>query len=49
MPLSDLTDATAVTLALDEFDELCRDAFLSKCVFGPSRANFVKRDARTCS
>ena len=27
MPLSDLTDATAVTLALDEFDELCRDAF----------------------
>jgi len=44
MPLSDLTDATAVTLALDEFDELGRDAFLSKYGFGPSRSYFVKRD-----
>ena len=49
MPLSDLADANAVTLALEEFDELGRDAFLNKWGFGPSRANPVKRDARTCS
>ena len=30
MQKSDLTDANAVTLALDEFDELGRDAFLNK-------------------
>jgi 5-methylcytosine-specific restriction protein A len=41
--LKDLTTA-AVTIALDEFDELGREAFLKRYGFKPARAFFVVRD-----
>lgn len=43
MKLSDLT-VEAVDLALDEFDSLGRDGFLSKYHYGPARAYFVVRN-----
>ena len=43
MSLSDLTSRDAVNRALDEFDRLGRDAFLSKYGFGKAREYFVRR------
>ena len=42
MALSDLTDSGAVLSALAEFDEIGREAFLSKYGFGPATSYFVK-------
>jgi hypothetical protein len=41
MGLRDVTDRNAVLAAIDEFDALGRDAFLSKYGFGPARKYFV--------
>lgn len=41
MAFSDLTDPTAVSAALAEFDELGRDRFLQKYGFGPAKTYFV--------
>ena len=41
MPLSGLTSRSAVEAALDEFDELGREGFLSKYGFGKARRYFV--------
>jgi MrcB-like, N-terminal domain/AAA domain (dynein-related subfamily) len=46
VPLGDLTSAQAVEGALDEFDELGRDAFLEKYGFGHARRYFVRRDGK---
>lgn len=46
VPLADLTSASAVEAALDEFDELGREAFLSKYEFGRARRYFVRRDGK---
>lgn len=46
MPLSDLTDPTAINAAMDEFDRLGRDHFLQKYGFGPSRAYFLRRNGK---
>lgn len=43
MPLSELTDPTAINAAMDEFDTLGRDNFLKKYGFRPSRSYFVMR------
>src|SRR5690349_13507559 len=43
MSLSDLTSSRAVDQALDEFDQLGRDAFLAKYGFGQPREYFVRR------
>jgi hypothetical protein len=42
MALRDLTDSHAVEMAIQEFDELGRDAFLEKYGFGPSRAYLIR-------
>ena len=44
MALAELTSAQAVEQALDEFDQLGRDAFLEKYGFGRARRYFVRRD-----
>jgi hypothetical protein len=44
MVLAELTDPTAVSGALDEFDRLGRDAFLRKYGFSRSRNYFVERN-----
>jgi hypothetical protein len=44
--LSDLTSATAVEAAMDEFDEIGREAFLSKYGFGKARRYFIRRDGK---
>lgn len=44
MSLRDLTDPGAVTLALDEFDQLGREAFLDKYGFGKAKGYFLVRD-----
>src|SRR5688572_19764625 len=44
--LSQLTDRKAVAQALDEFDQLGRDAFLEKYGFGPAQRYFLLRDGR---
>ena len=44
MVLAELTDPTAVSRAMDEFDRLGRDAFLRKYGFGRSRNFFVERN-----
>lgn len=46
MSLADLTSSRAVAQALDEFDRLGRQAFLSKYGFGHAREYFVRRDNR---
>ena len=46
MVLAELTDPTAVTRAMDEFDRLGRDAFLQKYGFGRSRNYFVERNGK---
>src|SRR5262249_55630510 len=46
MPLSDLTSAAAVNEALDEFDQLGREAFLARYGFGKARRYFVRRDGK---
>jgi len=46
MPLSDLVSASAVTEALDEFDDIGREAFLAKYGFGKARRYFVRRDGK---
>jgi 5-methylcytosine-specific restriction protein A len=43
MPLSDLTSPAAVEAALDEFDTVGREAFLTKYGFGRARRYFVRR------
>src|SRR5206468_4992133 len=40
------SDLGAVTEALDEFDDLGREAFLSKYGFGKARRYFVRRDGK---
>jgi MoxR-like ATPase len=42
--LADLSSREAVERALDEFDDLGRDGFLSKYGFGRARRYFVRRD-----
>lgn len=37
MALADLTDPNAVRLAIQEYDELGREAFLARYGFGPAR------------
>jgi MoxR-like ATPase len=44
--LADLTSAEAVRQAVAEFDELGREAYLSKYGFGPARRYLVKVDGR---
>jgi hypothetical protein len=46
MPLSDLTSSQVVKQALDEFDRIGRDAFLSKYGFGQAREYYLRRDNR---
>ena len=46
LALADLTAADAVLRALDEFDEIGRDQFLSKYGFGTARSYFLVRDGR---
>jgi hypothetical protein len=46
MPLSDVTDPTAISAAMDEFDRLGRDVFLRKYGFGRSRAYFLRCDGK---
>jgi hypothetical protein len=46
MPLADLTSREAVESALNEFDEIGREAFLAKYGFGRARRYFVRRDGR---
>ena len=46
VPLSDLTSPAAVEAALDEFDALGREAFLTKYGFGRARRYFVRRDGK---
>ena len=46
MPISELTSREAVLAALDEFDEIGREAFLSRYGFGRGRAYFVRRDGQ---
>ncbi len=46
MSLASLTSAAAVNAAMDEYDELGRDAFLSKYGFSAGRDYFVARDGR---
>jgi 5-methylcytosine-specific restriction protein A len=43
VPLTDLSSAAAVDAALDEFDQLGREAFLAKYGFGKARRYFVRR------
>ena len=45
--LKDLTSAAAVTSALDEFDELGRESFLTKYGFAKARRYFVRRNGAT--
>lgn len=44
--ITDLTSPDAVRRALDEFDELGRDAFLAKYGFGRARRYFVRHEGR---
>src|SRR5215213_5822462 len=44
MALAELTDPTAVSGAMDEFDRVGRDAFLRKYGFSRSRNYFVERN-----
>jgi 5-methylcytosine-specific restriction protein A len=44
MAFSDLTDPSAGSAAMDEFDRIGRDNFLQKYGFGPSKSYFVRRD-----
>lgn len=44
VPLDDLTSAAAVDAAMDEYDELGRQAFLNKYGFGPARRYFILRN-----
>ncbi len=44
MALSDLTSRESVEQALDEFDELGREPFLSKYGFGRARRYFIRRN-----
>ena len=46
MTLADLTSSAAVRRALDEFDDLGREAFLAKYRFGPATRYFVMHDGR---
>lgn len=46
MPLSDLTDPTAVMKAIDEYDRLGREAFLDKYGFKPARSYFVRHQGK---
>lgn len=46
MPVGELTSPEAVELALAEFDELGRDAFLAKYGFGRAKRWYVERDGR---
>lgn len=46
MSIADLTSARAVNAALDEYDRLGRDAFLSRYGFGKAREYFVRRTGR---
>lgn len=46
MALVDLSDPQAVIAALDEFDRLGRDAFLTKYHFGKSVRYYVRRDGK---
>jgi 5-methylcytosine-specific restriction protein B len=46
MSVFKVTDVSAVTRALDEFDALGRDAFLAKYGFGRGRTFFVVRDGK---
>jgi len=46
MSVGDLSDPSAVTAALDEFDRLGRQAFLEKYDRGPARSYFVERNGR---
>ena len=46
MSISLLTRADAVEAAMDEYDELGRQAFLDRYGFGPSRRYFLVRDGR---
>jgi 5-methylcytosine-specific restriction protein A len=47
MALGDLTDPTAVRNAIDEFDQLGREAFLAKYGFRPAVSYFLRANGRT--
>jgi hypothetical protein len=47
LALAELTSPQAVEQALDEFDQLGRDAFLEKYGFGRARRYFIRRDGST--
>src|SRR3954453_2073486 len=44
MVLAELTDPTAVTRAMDEFDRIGRDAFLGRYGFKPATSYFIERN-----
>src|SRR5215210_8029197 len=46
MALAELTSSTAVERALDEFDLMGREAFLTNYGFGRARRYFVRRDGK---
>lgn len=46
MVLAELTDPSAINRAMDEFDQLGREAFLTKYRFGRSRNYFVVRNGK---
>jgi hypothetical protein len=46
MPLSDLTDPSAISAAMHEFNRVGREKFLQKYGFGPSRMYFLLHDGK---
>jgi hypothetical protein len=46
MPLSALSERSAVLSAIAEYDELGREAFLARYGYGPSRAYFLEHDGK---
>ena len=46
MPIGELTSREAVERALDEFDELGREAFLKRYGYGHAKTWFVERDGK---
>ncbi len=46
MPLSDLSSRDAVLKAIEEFNQLGREAFLERYGFGPARSIFIEHDGR---
>src|SRR3954454_19192798 len=46
MPLSALSDRSAVLSAIAEYDELGRESFLARYGYGPSRSYYLEHDGK---